>query len=521
MNNGCGCYPPDTNGAAGQNHYVQVVNAQFAAWTKTGTQVVPPTTINTLFPGTPHCGSLNRGDPVVVYDQFAQRFVISQFAFNGSGGTPPYWECTAVSATSDPTGIWCGYEFEVSPTKFNDYPKIGVWPSQNAFTMTANQFLLGASYAGVGIWAFERDAMLNCQTARFVYQDMEAIDPYMPATLPADADGDTPPPAGAPAPFVSINQDGSGLPQDQIQITNATVDWSGTPSITITHDTDIQAAPYDENLCDFGACIPQPGTTVKLQTLSDRGMWRAQYRNFGGWQTLVTSHSVDVGSDRAGARWYSIEKIGTGAWHMHDQGTFAPADGLNRWMPSAAMDKSGDIAVGYSTCERDRSELPEHFVRGAPRDRPARHARQRAAALCRHGLADRHRQPLGRLLRHVRRPGRRLHVLVHDRVHPDDRRDAVAHADRLLQVPVVRPAAGSAAAPAATSAAAPAATAPATARRVHDEHGRRDDHSGHDRPRHPLRRLLAPRGLPVPRPPLQPDLQRGGRQLERHRQLHR
>jgi hypothetical protein len=226
MPNACGCYPPDTNGAAGQNHYVQVVNAQFAAWTKTGTQVVPPTNINTLFPAAPHCGVLNRGDPVVVYDQFAQRFVISQFAFNGTGGTPPYWECTAVSATSDPTGAWCGYEFEVSPTKFNDYPKIGVWPSQQSYTMTANQFLLGATYAGVGIWAFERDAMLNCQTARFVYQDMEAIDPYLPATLPADADGDTPPPAGAPAPFVSINQDGSGLPQDQIQITNATVDWS-------------------------------------------------------------------------------------------------------------------------------------------------------------------------------------------------------------------------------------------------------------------------------------------------------
>ena len=184
MSNACGCYPPDTNGAVGQNHYIQVVNAQFAAWTKTGTQVVPPTTINTLFPGTPHCGSLNRGDPVVVYDQFAQRFVISQFAFVGSGGTPPYWECTAVSTTSDPTGSWCGYEFEVHQTKFNDYPKIGVWPSQHAYTMTANQFLLGASYAGVGIWAFERDAMLNCQTARFVYQDMEAIDPYFPATLP-------------------------------------------------------------------------------------------------------------------------------------------------------------------------------------------------------------------------------------------------------------------------------------------------------------------------------------------------
>ena len=139
---------------------------------------------------------------------------------------------------------------------------------------------------------------------------------------------------GRPAPFVSINQDGSGLPQDQLQITNATIDWTGTPSITITHDTDVQAAPYDENLCDYyGACIPQPGTTVKLQTLSDRGMCRAQYRNFGDWQTIVTSHSVDVGGDRAGARWYSIEKTGSADWGMHDQGTYAPDDGLNRWMP--------------------------------------------------------------------------------------------------------------------------------------------------------------------------------------------
>src|SRR4029079_150585 len=256
INNMCSCYPPDTNGAAGATQYVQVVNAHFAVLTKTGTQVVPPTTINTLFPGTPHCATLNRGDPAVVYDQFTQRWVITQFAFSGGGNVPPYWECTAVATTSDAAGSWCGYEFQVHAQKFNDYPKIGVWPSQNAYTMTANQFLLGASYAGVGIWAFERDQMLNCQTARFVYQDMEAIDPYLPATLPADADGALAPPAGAPAPFVSINQDGSGLPQDQIQITTATVDWTGTPSMTIAHEADVQAAPYDENLCDYGTCIP-------------------------------------------------------------------------------------------------------------------------------------------------------------------------------------------------------------------------------------------------------------------------
>ena len=234
--------------------------------------------------------------------------------------------------------------------------------------------------------------------------------------------------------------------------------------MTITHDTDIQAAPYDENLCDFGACIPQPGTTVKLQTLSDRGMWRAQYRNFGGWQTLVTSHSVDVGNDRAGARWYSIEKIGSGDWHMHDQGTFAPADGLNRWMPSAAMDKSGDIAVGYSTSNGTAPNYPSISYAARLATDPPGTARHRAAAHCRHRLADGHREPLGRLLGHVRRPGRRLHLLVHDRVHPDDGRDAVAHAHRLVQVPVVRAAPGAAAASAAAPAAAPAAASATSAR---------------------------------------------------------
>ena len=209
INNLCNCYPPDTNGDVGPNHYVQTVNANYAAWTKTGTQVVPPTTINTLFTGTPHCAGLNRGDPVVIYDQFANRWVISQFGFTGGGNIPPYYQCTAVSATSDPTGAWCAYDFTVHQTKFNDYPKLGVWGPQNAYTMTANQFLLGASYAGVGIWGFERDKMLACETARYVYQDMEAIDPYLPATLPADADGDLAPPADAPAAFVSINQDGS------------------------------------------------------------------------------------------------------------------------------------------------------------------------------------------------------------------------------------------------------------------------------------------------------------------------
>ena len=299
INNLCGCYPPDTNGDVGGTQYMEWVNTHFAIYDKnTGAQLQAPRPGNQLFTGLPVCGSVNSGDPVTIYDSYAGRFVASQF---GPTGSPPYYQCVAVSTSDDATGTWCAYEFNVHNTKFNDYPKMGVWPAQHAYMMTANQFP-ASGFGGVGVWALERDQMIanGCPSARFVYQDMDPIEPYLSTMIPADADGATAPPADAPAPLVSINQDGSGLQNDAIQIWNATVDWTGTPSMTVTHDTDVQAAAFDENLCDFGACIPQPGTCVTLQTLSDRIMFRAQYRNFGNWQTIVTSHSVDVGNDRAG-----------------------------------------------------------------------------------------------------------------------------------------------------------------------------------------------------------------------------
>ena len=134
---------------------------------------------------------------------------------------------------------------------------------------------------------------------------------------------------------------------------------------------------------------------MKLQTLSDRIMFRAQYRNFGNWQTIVTSHSVDVGNDRAGARWYHMEKQGTGDWGMRDQGTYAPTDGLNRWMPSVAMDKSGDIAVGYSTSNGTAPNYPSIRYATRARDRSARDAWLGRDDHARHRLADRPRKAVG------------------------------------------------------------------------------------------------------------------------------
>ena len=196
---------------------------------------------------------------------------------------------------------------------------------------------------------------------------------------------------------------------------------------------------------------------MRLQTLSDRIMFRAQYRNFGTWETIVTSHSVDVGADRAAPRWYHMEKQGSGPWGMRDQGTYAPADALNRWMPSAAMDKSGNIAVGYSTANGTVPNYPEHQVRHSSRDRSARNARLGGDDHSRHRLADRRGRTLGRLLEHVPGSARRLHLLLHDGVHPDHRPDDLAHPRRQVHDPDVR--AASAAAATATAATATAATA--------------------------------------------------------------
>jgi hypothetical protein len=302
VNNVNGVLPPDTNGDVGPSHYMQWVNLSYAIYSKTGNLLVGPANGNTLFPGHPVCGTTNNGDPIVLYDSYAGRWLASQFAFQNIS-TGPYYQCIAISNSSDPTAGWCTYEFQVHSTKLNDYPKFAVWPSQNAYFLTAPQFTNGASFSGIGIWGFERDRMIACQPARMVYQDMQAIDSTLPRMLPADADGPQMPPSNAPEPILTMNWDGSGLPADQLQVWNATINWN-VPSISVVKEGDVAAAAYDSNLCNYVRnCIPQPGTVVRIDPLANRLLHRVQYRNFGSHETLVASHNVDVnGADLAAVR---------------------------------------------------------------------------------------------------------------------------------------------------------------------------------------------------------------------------
>ena len=214
--------------------------------------------------------------------------------------------------------------------------------------------------------------MLACQTARMVYQDMSRVDPYLRDMLPADADGDTLPPADAPAPIV-VDQPGRDRPpDDQIQVWNATVDWGGSPSINVDARAPTSRRRLRREPLRLRAnCIPQPGTSVKLETLSDRIMYRAAVPQL---RRLADDRHQPLGRRRQRPRRRALVpdgEAGSGDWGMRDQGTYAPADGLNRWMPSAAMDKSGNIAVGYSTSNGTAPNYPSISVRGPPRDRSA------------------------------------------------------------------------------------------------------------------------------------------------------
>jgi len=353
VGNVSGVLPPDTNGDVGPNHYVQIVNLAFAVFDRSNGQILyGPADNNTLWQGFGGpCESTNNGDPIVLYDHLADRWLLSQFALpNFPSG--PFYQCIAVSQTGDPLGSWNRYEFTISQIKLNDYPKFGVWP--DGYYMSVNQFkcnFVRCSWAGQGVVAFERDQMLSGGPARMVYFDLYNTDRNLGGMLPSDLDGPAPP-AGAPNYFAQIDDSAWGYSPDQVQIWDFHVDWSNPTSSTFTKWGVLGTAAFDSNLCGYARnCIPQPGTDAKVDAISDRLMYRLQYRNFADHQTLMVNHTVDVGGDHAGIRWYELRKGGSG-WSINQQGTFAP-DSDHRWMGSVAMNKLGDVGLGYSVSSID------------------------------------------------------------------------------------------------------------------------------------------------------------------------
>jgi hypothetical protein len=325
-------WPPDTNGDVGPNHYVQTVNTSMAVYNKsTGAEMIRMT-LNAFFTGTGTlCDTNNYGDPVVVYDRLADRWVITDFAFT-SPSTPPFYECVAVSQTGDPVGGgWYFYAFLISNTALNDYPKLGVWP--DAYYITFNMFIPPAyDWDGVQVWALERAEMLNgapASTISFSLGPETGYGSLMPANMQST------PPAGAPNYVASLE------PLDKFQLWEFDVDWVTPANSTFTGPTVLTIADFA-----IAQSVPQLGSTALLDSLSFRPMMQLQYREVNGVESLWVNHSVAAEEGVGGVRWYEVQDPG-GTPVLAQQGTFQP-DEHHRWMGSVAVDQDGNMAVGYS-----------------------------------------------------------------------------------------------------------------------------------------------------------------------------
>ncbi len=334
--------PPDTQGDVGPNHYVQMVNNVTEIFDKNGNSLEGPFNSSVFWSGFSGAWTgTNDGDPIVLYDEIADRWLVSQFAVETSNGTQ--WELIAVSTSADPTGTYFRYAFEFDDMP--DYPKLGIW--HDGYYMSANRFDVGSGdFNGVYACAFDRDAMLAGESgAEMIKFDVNANqDPY--SILPSDCDGVFPA-SGTPNYFVFDMDNDTYWSSDRIAVWAFTANWTTPANSTFSQKNLITPTVFDSSFGGNDIVIDQPSTSENLSVVGDRLMFRAQYRKFATHEAIVLSRSVDVGSNRSGVRWYELRKTGLN-WTLYQEGTYAPSDGNSRWMSSIAMNGSGDIALGYS-----------------------------------------------------------------------------------------------------------------------------------------------------------------------------
>jgi len=319
--------PPDTNLSVGDKQVVEIVNFEYAVFDKSnGNLLHGPADIVTVWTGFGGpCESFGRGDPVVLFDKAAQRWVIAQEAGSGS---EPDTECVAVSQTSDATGGYYRYAFPLGKV---DYVKLGVWP--DAYYLMNNN--ANGSGQAPQVCALDRTRMLAGASATaqcFLPNGIYGI------LLPSDWDGSLPPPPGSPNYFVGLDRQSFALDLFRFH-----ADFTNPSNSTLTGPARIAVQPYTS----LSQSIPEPAVGYVLEALSGVVMYRLAYRNFGDHESLVVNHTVDAGNGVAGIRWYEIRGPGSAAPTLFQQGTFSP-DSNHRWMGSAAMDHAGDIALGYS-----------------------------------------------------------------------------------------------------------------------------------------------------------------------------
>ena len=337
---GGGFVPPDTNASVGDSQMVETVNIAFAVWDKTtGTQIMAPKNIQTLYtPLGGECAAGNLVDPVVNYDKAAGRWVISMSASNNNFSVNDI--CVAVSTSSDATGTYHLYAFSYGGT-LPDYPKLGVWP--DAYYLTTLSYPGGGRFTGSESCALDRTQMLAGNNTTSICFQRNRHDF---ALLPSDLDGSMAPPAGSPN--YQMDEDPTTTTLNLYQFH---VDFVTPTNSTFTGPATLMVAAYTDACGRDGTCIPQPSPGELLDSKSGRLMFRLAYRNFGDHEALVANHSITTsGSGHAASavRWYEIRSPKSSPVVFLSGTVGGGTSRVARWMGSIAMDKNGDIALGFS-----------------------------------------------------------------------------------------------------------------------------------------------------------------------------
>ncbi|MFN8393873.1 MAG: GEVED domain-containing protein [Bacteroidia bacterium] len=323
-----GFRPFDPSGAVGPNHYVQMINSTtFKVYNKTTGAVSLTGTLGNLW--SPATG--NTGDPIVLYDKPANRWLLAQF-----GTSTDKKIYIAISTTGDPTGSYYTYTY-VAPL-FPDYLKFSVW--HDGYYMTANT---STQY----VWAFERTAMLaGTPGARMVYQTFSPPKSGFFSALPGDASDGVLPAAGTPCPIFSYSDNGWGATYfDRVNIYHATTTWGTSPSMSITAAANLSTAAFDASYNSAWNDCPQPGTTQKLDGIGGAMMYRAQWKTWSGYNSVVLNWAVKISTTQRGIMWVELRQTGS-TWSIYQQGIYAPGTDT-RWLGSIAMDNNGSIGLNY------------------------------------------------------------------------------------------------------------------------------------------------------------------------------
>jgi hypothetical protein len=355
----CGAgWPPDPNGDVGLSHYILAVNDAYAIYDKTGT-LLASFTENQLWStgGANPCNGDSLGDPIVLYDPLADRWILTHIAFAFSGNDPvsPFYQCIAASKTSDPVaGGWWLYPVRMDPGgtglppvgALNDYPKFGIWT--DCLYMAANGFHEpGDNFIGTIFASFSRSDLYSggplTFALGFIMNFINAPSPFtmIPSNLRGVLPGQLPAP-GTPNYFVS---ESTTLFSFEVRKFTAGANCGGGG--TLGAATNVSQTSYT----GFpGVEVPQPNTTNLLDAIGDRLMQKVQYRKVGSSESLWVVHTVQNIGSTVRPQWAEIDVTGaTVDTTPVQQQIYAPDTTLHRWMGSLAVDNQGNMALGYST----------------------------------------------------------------------------------------------------------------------------------------------------------------------------